>query len=454
MLALRRSLPAHVRERTRLAHADQSRHRSYPVIPEANIEQAGIHPATRGVILDITATAGLDCVSGRWGAVTGSDVIFQVLSIYRKARRTAVAAFLWSVAAVLCMGFIYLWFAGNPARHDPGVQEAAYDYLPDAQRLLEEERYAEFFSIGRFVQANPDLPHHDEIVALYEATEAEYYGWFTRAKRFMGGFLTGDTESTESMAGTVISDFLVIGDVRDLGIEGYHAATGQDVDYFVATLSGIGFLATAATVFPEPASSGAGVSGQCVLSILKGLKRVKALTPRMADEVLTLARRAADARSLKPMMACLENTAAVAKHAPSGAIPVVMRRVDSVDDMRHVADWLRAAPDETVVAMVRGGDGTLKGLLHGTPSKTALTAALRSTTRVVRPTARGTKFFFRGRPAVVLQRMAEEAARKPMLRYSFLAAGVLLGLMLLRRLVRLGVQVLQPRAKDGSAGNA
>ena len=347
----------------------------------------------------------------------------------------------YTAMAAVCAGALYLWFAGAPELFEPVVEEVPYDYLPDAHRLLEEARYAELFSVGRFVAENPDLPHHDEIQALCAQVESEYYGWFSRARRFAGGFVTGDTASTESMVGTVISDFLVVGDVRDLGIEGYHAATGHEVDYFVASLSGIGFLATAATFFPEPGSTASGVSGQVVLSTLKGLKRMKALSPRMVDEVGRLARRAADTRSLRPMATCLENTASVARHAPAGAVPVVMRQADSVDDIRHLADWLRAAPDETIVALARGGDVPLKGALRAAPSRAMLTSALRSTTRVVKPTVRGTKFIFRGRPAVVMQRLAEEAAREPLLRHGFLAAGVLLGVLVARKALLVGARL-------------
>jgi len=60
--------------------------------------------------------------------------------------------------------------------------------------------------------------------------------------RFARGLATGSQGSGEEILGTVIADFLVIGDIRDIVVQGTHYVRGEDYDSIILGLSTIGLV--------------------------------------------------------------------------------------------------------------------------------------------------------------------------------------------------------------------
>ena len=96
------------------------------------------------------------------------------------------------------------------------AEEPLHDYLPHMQELRANGRYGEAIALGSFVESQPDLPNHTQIVTIKNEIVEEQASYLGKTKRFFGGFITGDTSSMEGMIGTAISDFMFIGDIRDL----------------------------------------------------------------------------------------------------------------------------------------------------------------------------------------------------------------------------------------------
>jgi hypothetical protein len=67
------------------------------------------------------------------------------------------------------------------------------------------------------------------------------------AKRFAGGFITGNADDFASLSGTIAGDLFVFGDIRDVVREGKHLAVGEDADRLVLGLAATGLAVTAAT---------------------------------------------------------------------------------------------------------------------------------------------------------------------------------------------------------------
>lgn len=103
------------------------------------------------------------------------------------------------------------------------------------------------------------------------------------AGRFGQGFLTGEAEDLAGLAGATAGDLTVWGDVRDLGREAWHWASGEPVDRLMVNLAGAGIVATGATyaAFGTPLTLRAG------LSVLKGARRAGVMGGRLAGHLAT-----------------------------------------------------------------------------------------------------------------------------------------------------------------------
>jgi len=82
---------------------------------------------------------------------------------------------------------------------------------------------------------------------------------------FLSGFVTGSGEGLAGLTGAVISDFTVIGDLRDISREGSRMMMGEPYSRFLLGLSAVGIAATAATI----ASGGGGAPVRLGVSVLK-----------------------------------------------------------------------------------------------------------------------------------------------------------------------------------------
>ena len=67
-------------------------------------------------------------------------------------------------------------------------------------------------------------------------------------KQFGEGFVTGSGDSTAGIAGAVTSDLTVIGDLRDIALEGGRMLAGQPYSELILGLSVVGVGVTAATI--------------------------------------------------------------------------------------------------------------------------------------------------------------------------------------------------------------
>ena len=125
--------------------------------------------------------------------------------------------------------------------------------LPQARALVDEGRYAEaadylgFFMQYDYVRENP------EAVTLFESTKAKRAGWLYTASKLVEGVLQGTSDENVGKVAGIATDFLVIGDIRDLTVQGINWSTGEKVDPVVIALSTFGLLATGA----QYASAGA-----------------------------------------------------------------------------------------------------------------------------------------------------------------------------------------------------
>lgn len=227
--------------------------------------------------------------------------------------------------------------------------EASPDKVATAiNDALREERidYAQ-----SLVEVNADLGYPTDPnwqVAIDEANSI-----FNRVKRsvkhFGSGAATGDADNSEAMMGAVVADMTVVGDVRDLVIEGNKMVEGEEPDMLMVSLSTVG---VATTVYPV-ADVGVSVTKAAVRQgkrirpfvsfVQRKLKRSIDWTaiqrafresPRTVDGFTGFARKASDQIRLEPVLEVFRDVGNVNKS--TGSLHSTLKIMRYVGDSRSL----------------------------------------------------------------------------------------------------------------------
>ena len=97
-------------------------------------------------------------------------------------------------------------------------------------------------------------------------------------ENFARGLITGEPDDAVGLAGTVVGDLFVFGDVRDALREGTRLAAGEPADELILGLACVGIAVTAGTY----ASLGVGAPARVGLTVVKTARRTGRISARMA----------------------------------------------------------------------------------------------------------------------------------------------------------------------------
>lgn len=231
------------------------------------------------------------------------------------------------------------------------------DYLPVVEKLISDGKYETALAMILYVRGH-HLPNRLRILDLKFDLEKKIEARRGIVKNAVSGFVKGKGEGVAAESAAVAADILVVGDFRDLVVELSKYFQDEDADEFMIALSAVGLLSSAATLFPEPATTAAGVPVEVGIASLKGLRRVGALSDDFADSLMILFKEARKTKKLGSLTGIFGSIGDIRKHCPRDAFARIMKQVRSVDDMKRVAIAMENYPNETVVLFeVAGADG-------------------------------------------------------------------------------------------------
>ena len=171
------------------------------------------------------------------------------------------------IILLLVMGSLFTLKEKQAFELSPLIQ---IDPLPHVKKLIKQKKYVEaheylsYFIEYDYVKSNPESSQLMQKIQMIR-NSFEY-----KKEKFIQGIVQGSSDEDIGRASAIASDFLVIGDIRDLAIEGMHYSNDEKVDKLMLSLSTLGLLATASTVYSLGAS--APIKGS--ISLLKYGKRL------------------------------------------------------------------------------------------------------------------------------------------------------------------------------------
>ena len=151
-----------------------------------------------------------------------------------------------------------------------------------------------------YVQNNP------EASALYETLKKKRKSWLFRATEGGKGIIIGKGVCPEATLTATVTDFLLIGDVRDLTwglVNKYYYK--EDTDDFTTALAGVGVLLWGATVvtMPVPPVSGGAVASKSSVVVLKLGNKMGKLSKSLKTSLVKVLSKTTRNRKLKALQA-------------------------------------------------------------------------------------------------------------------------------------------------------
>lgn len=164
---------------------------------------------------------------------------------------------------------LWLFFVSYEVKFLDPANLPDHDFLPQIRKMMAEKRFTEAEQLCCNV-IGMGLPNADAAnKTLLECRKARR-SWSINAIEAVRGFITGEGKNVSSVAGAVISDFFLYGDLRDLGIQGFNFILGKPVDKVMVSIAGAGVV-TELLVFP----------GAALPSGVKQLYRAGVLSPQI-----------------------------------------------------------------------------------------------------------------------------------------------------------------------------
>jgi hypothetical protein len=115
------------------------------------------------------------------------------------------------------------------------------------------------------------------------------------SKSFIDGFIYGESQNSTQLVGSITSDMTVVGDIRDLGVEGKKYFDNQDYDKFVLSLAVIGIVSSTSQLV----TAGSTTPIKVGTSLLKVAKKGAYLSKSFTSQLMTKLQKTVDINSIK-----------------------------------------------------------------------------------------------------------------------------------------------------------
>jgi hypothetical protein len=247
-----------------------------------------------------------------------------------------IRAILWLARAALALSLLrlaiacfLLWaIASDTGARLARMQYAAlpdFDYAAEVAYLRAAGRYGEALVVADAgLDSARDPVAQQAIRRERDLALAEQQSLARRARALGMGAISGRGDSVEALIGAIVADFFIVGDVRDIALEGGRYLLDGDADEVILALSALGVATTLAPHIDwAPA-------------VLKAARKAGMLTRSLADQLAHLVR----AGKRDELLAVAGDLRTLAQRASPGGAVRLLRHADSADDLATMARFV------------------------------------------------------------------------------------------------------------------
>jgi len=215
---------------------------------------------------------------------------------------------------------------------DPALVVAT-DALSEAKNLAKSQRWPEVRMLADFAAQYPQDTSRQAAMTLRQQADRKINNRWHSLQSFARGAVNGQPVDTASLLGSISLDMFVIGDIRDLLVQGWNAARGRETDPLIIGLSTAGL---AASLTPQL---------HWAPALLKTLRRSGRLSPKLT-RILS---RQLKAGAYRQTGRFIDDFASTAQRMGPAGVSGVMRWIDSPRAMAKVANAARISHRDSYV---------------------------------------------------------------------------------------------------------
>jgi len=179
------------------------------------------------------------------------------------------------------------------------------DPIPHTKALIAQENYVDAAEYLDYFMAFDYMKENSEAKALQKTIAQKRNSLSYLSQKVAEGFRTGTSDELLGQASAIGSDFLLIGDLRDLALEGTHYYNHEEVDEVLVALSTVGLVASASTLFTLGSSTVA-KSGVSVLKLAQKSKRIPTWLSKYLVREAKQIRKTKNIANIKPLFTTLD----------------------------------------------------------------------------------------------------------------------------------------------------
>ena len=172
---------------------------------------------------------------------------------------------------------------------------AHIDPIPHTQKLIKEKKYAQAEEYLGYFMEYPYVRKNPESKKLFNEIQTKRNSYEYQGEKLIEGILKGKSDEDIGKTSAMVSDFFLIGDIRDLSLEGVNFYNDKKVDKVVVALSSLGIVATISTIYTLGATSSIKTS----ISVLKYAKRAEKIPLWLGNTLVKQAKIAKETYSVK-----------------------------------------------------------------------------------------------------------------------------------------------------------
>lgn len=257
-------------------------------------------------------------------------------------------------------------------RHGTENMVLPFELTEHALRLSEQDRWAESKFVADFVLEHPELGNVERAQQLSSVADEQMNSFWTQTQHFAQGALSGEPKDTASMLGSLSLDFFIIGDIRDLAVQGWKTVYSDDGDQVVLALSAVG-LAT--TLTPQV---------DWVPAMLKAFRRVGALSKRFVKNLKVISKQALKTGKFDGITRTIAHFGKATRHLGPGPLSGVMKHVDDPAQLKKIADASAIDAKGTYVVSSVFGKNGVKAISRNSEGISSVVAKIKVSSRLMK----------------------------------------------------------------------
>lgn len=201
--------------------------------------------------------------------------------------------------------------------------------------LLDREKPTEAALIARFIIDRPDLGSQSEAELILNRSRAQRNNGWRRTQRVIEGAITGEARDLESLAGAVALDLFLLGDLRDIAIQGWRSITGEETDSLILALATLGIL-TSPTLQLDLAPA-----------LAKALRRSGAFSASLSKELGVLGVKLVQTGDAPKLTRAMDDIGALTRNFGFGPLTAMLKSVDSTTALHRLTQASASNPAGT-----------------------------------------------------------------------------------------------------------